>query len=350
MTFSKKHFLIGLSLPLLVLPVATVTSCGSESSLISSTNDLEQATKRIMEELSWSAKSFSGSSPSSIKDDQINLLFVSKPSLNLGFKSEIKTTENDDENGLKKVQITLSRGSETKTIEHTISGFATKAQIEADKDLKPEDYFKVSNQSDRSINLETKKADAIIPKYITETRLKNEYINLDVIKNSSDKYSVFKKELPAGVSFEISNIVQESIFGLKMPSVLADIQLVKGDKKSSIFQIRISGFVQEFINFQKDLNNNIRLFNEIGKFISDSSSSPSPSPSNSYINKKASQVTKEELEKYLRKDALINFVGIVENSANDSEGSLIGEFNFINPIDKNQTKTALIKIYGFNPN
>ena len=346
MIFSKKHFLIGLSLPLLVLPVATVTSCGSESSLISSTNDLEQATKRIMEELSWSAKSFSGSIPSSIKDEQINLLFVSKPSLNLGFKSEIKTAENDDENGLKKVQITLSRGSETKTIEHTISGFATKAQIEADKDLKPEDYFKVSNQSDRSINLETKKADAIIPKYITETRLKNEYINFDVIKNSSDKYSVFKKELPTDVTFEISNIVQESIFGIKMSLVLADIQLVKGDKKSSIFQIRIGGFVQEFINFQKDLNNNISLFNEIGKFISDSSSG---SP-DSYINKKASQVTKEDLEKYLRKDALINFVGIVENSANDSEGSLIGEFSFTNPIDKNQTKTALIKIYGFNPN
>ena len=348
MTFSKKHFLIGLSLPLLALPIVTVASCSSESSLTSSTNDVEQATKRIMEELSWSAKSFSGSSPSSVNDNQINLLFVSKPSLNLGFKSEIKTTENDDENGLKKVQITLSRGSETKTIEHTISGFATKAQIDADKDLKPEDYFNVKSKSDHFINLETKKADAIIPKYITETRLKNEYINLDVIKNSSDKYSVFKKELPADVSFEISNIVQESIFGLKMPSVLADIQLVKGDKKSSIFQIRIGGFVQEFINFQKDLNNNIRLFNEIGKFISDSSSSPSPS--NAYINKKASQVTKEELEKYLQKDALISLVGIVENSANDSEGSLIGEFNFTNPIDKNQTKTALIKIYGFNPN
>lgn len=345
MTFNKKHFLIGLSLPILVLPVATVASCTSENLLITG-NDVEQATKRVKEELSWSGKSFSGSSPSNVQDEQINLFFISKPSLNFGFKTEIKTIENDDDNGLKKVEITLTRGTEVKKIEHTISGFATKAQVTADKDLKPEDYFSVSDQSDRSINLETKKADAIIPKYITETRLKNEYINLDVIKNPSDKHSVFKKELPVDVTFEISNIIQENVFGIKMSSVLADIQLVKGDKKSSIFQIRIGGFVQEFINFQKDLNNNIRLFNEIGKFISD----PSSSSSDLYINKKASQVTKEELEKYLPKDALINFVGIVENSANDSEGSLIGEFSFTNPIDKNQTKTALIKIYGFNPN
>lgn len=336
--------------PIVISPILIVASCSSDNS---QKNDIELATERITESLqNYHLTMGQFKKPSQIKANEIETEMM-QPSLNFGFETKLEKIAHNDKTGELTLKVKITRATnENKEFEINLNGFLTEEQEVANKEIKPEEYFGTNGSS---IILVTDQGNTgLIPKEITEDLLLNKYIDIQNTSSSSNKQNVlFQKQLPNNIKLEVSDIKQAFFYGIEEPIIQAQIKLVKDDKlKTAPFLLSVAGFNAHALYLNKTVDYAIQTFDTLGKLMIDPDN---PIQNNSYyINKKPSEIkNKEEIKKYLRnystaEPQIFEINKIVENSANDKEGSIMVEFKFKNIIDQS-TKDKVIKLYGFRP-
>ena len=344
-----------LLVPIAISPIAIVASCSSDDA--SQKSDIELAAQRITESLKnyhLSMREFK--KPSQIKADEIDTEMM-QPSLNFGFETKLEKIGNgDDKTGELTLKVKMTRAAnENKEFEIKLNGFLTEGQEVANQEIKPEEYFNEIGPGVTNITLVTNQGNTeLIPDKITEELLLNKYIDVKTIASSSNQQNVlFKKQLPNEIKLEVSNIKQAFFYGIEQPIIEAQIQLVKDGKKTSPYLLSVAGFTAHALYLNKNVDYAIQMFDTLGKLMIDLDK---PNQNDSYyINKKPSEIkTVEEIKKYLvnysptAKPQIFEINKIIENSANDKEGSIKVEFTFKNIID-HSAKNKEIKLYGFKP-
>ena len=341
-----------LLVPIAISPIAIVASCSSDDA--SQKSDIELAAQRITESLKnyhLSMREFK--KPSQIKADEIDTEMM-QPSLNFGFETKLEKIGNgDDKTGELTLKVKMTRAAnENKEFEIKLNGFLTEGQEVANQEIKPEEYFNEIGPGVTNITLVTNQGNTeLIPKEISKDLLLNKYI--DVKNTGTSQNMLFKQKLPNEIKLEVSNIKQAFFYGIEQPIIEAQIQLVKDGKKTSPYLLSVAGFTAHALYLNKNVDYAIQMFDTLGKLMIDLDK---PNQNDSYyINKKPSEIkTVEELKKYLvnysptAKPQIFEINKIIENSANDKEGSIKVEFTFKNIID-HSTKNKEIKLYGFRP-
>ena len=295
---------------------------------------------------------------------------------NLGFKITValdKTNNSagfDDELGQLFLQITLKRKTnETETFKHTIEGFKTNAQEEAEKDnnLNPTIMFNDSFTTRPSdvIKVKTNNPNYDLGKVDNETELLklisiNPKIN-NLQQDQMDENAILKKQLPEGyeLKFVKNSIKQSRIWNASKNEIEAFVYLAKKNtnERSGSYKLIVNGF--------NDDKNSIILEEWVNYF--QQAENPLKSPENMYLSTKASTIlTTEELEK------LINSVDSVSSKSeivgrgitfeldktveptdqNDNTGSLKAQFIFKwkDEQDANLEVKKVITLYGFQLN
>ena len=343
----NKKLYWSLLVPVAISPIAIIASCSTNDA--SQKSDIELATQRITESLeNYHINLREFKKPSEIKVDQIKTEMM-MPSLNLGFTTKLKKITHNDATGELSLKVNLTRAmDENKEFEIKLNGFLTEAQEKANQEIQPREYFNGVGPNYLDITLVTKKPNELIPKKLTK-ELISEYIDLN--SSGNPRSTLFKKPLPTDIKLEISNIKQAYLFGVEQAIIQADLNLVKGDLKTGTFVLFISGFTAHELFLNQDVDYLIQSFDTFGKLMIDPNN-PNPN-GNYYIDKKASAVQDvEEIKKYLKNNTsgnqLFEISEIVQNSANDREGSIMVKFKFKNIINQS-TKEKEIKLYGFKP-
>ena len=309
----------------------------------------------------------------STNKDKLKLLDSSQ---NFGYKTELITTKNkdtdDDDNGIKKVKLKLTRGRQTKDLEITLKGFATtkqktktnhtKRQTQATNDLDVNTYFNLESETSGStsttlfrspLRLKDKvniKASEI-PNYLTGAKLK-EIIDIETVKTGTGTgpfESLLKASLPNDVSLKFSNIKQVIEKGILLPQISADVQLTKQEqdaiKESSVVKVIVSGFTTDDNFLTTDLlaqaAQAFSTFDSPIKLETSSTQPPYRTTATGYNSKKASEITTLDLLKkefktgttvdsdnYLEYTSSglspikIKLLELVKDSQNDQNGSL----------------------------
>ena len=355
-------------IPVAISPLFVVAACATNSGDHSSNNggnesgsngdtkpktDLELATQRVVESLEthyMHLRTFS--KPSAIRIEQLKIQMM-HPSLNFGFATKLEKIAADDARGELTLKVNLTRAAnETKEFVIKVGGFLTNDQARANAIIKPERYFNDVSQDYFQITLLTKKPEQLIPKDLNEEIIKT----LIDIENPNDgdqnnRSVLLKQPLPADLKLEISNIKQANLFGVEEPAIQANLNLVKGDLKTGTYLLAIAGFQAHDLALKQNSDYMINIFDTVGKLVQDPEHHPND---DNYVNKKASEIkTVAQLKPYLTnygtsEQKLFTINQIIENSANDQEGSLKIEISFKNSFDQN-TKDQVIKVYGFQP-
>ena len=331
--------------------------------------DLEKAKNKYLQSLDELKYEFHKKKASEF---QINDLKQFGTSNNFGFKTEIEVdTSNgsgkDDNAGTIAVQITLTRGTETETFKHTISGFKTSAQDKSeneDSNLNPEAIFNETFQGqnpDKAITVKTKNADADLKNVRTkEELLKLISItpNLNSMQDQKDQSAILKQALPDDYDLEFieNSIRPRTVWGKTFDEIEASVQLVKkdGSAKSGIYQLIVDGFTKKQT---KEVLDEWADFFEVGK-------SPIKTAENGYLSAQASTITDAAtLQTYLYSEADAAFKSDLldrgltfeldtatnPSDPDDKAGSLKAKFIFKwkNATDANLKVEKIITLYGF---
>ena len=359
----NKKLYWSLLIPVVISPLFVVVACttnsgenGSDGGSDSDTKpktDLELATQRVVESLethNMHLRTFS--KPSAIRVEQLKIEMM-HPSLNFGFVTKLEKIAADDTSGTLTLKVNLTRAAnETKEFVVKVGGFLTNDQARANTIINPQTYFNDVSENYFQITLLTKKPEQLIPKDLNEDLIKT----LIDVENPSDdgqnnRSVLLKKALPADLKLEITNIKQVNLFGVEEPAIQANLKLVKGDLKTGAYLLSIAGFQAHDLSLRQNSDYMINIFDTVGKLVQDPEHYPND---DNYVNKKASEIkTVAQLKPYLTnygtsEQKLFTIKQIIENSANDQEGSLKIEISFKNSFDQS-TKDQVIKVYGFQP-
>lgn len=372
--------------PLAIAPIAVVASCSSGTDV--NAQDFEKASKNAETFFKDNSYLLKNQKPSSFTGG--NAFLALSPRQNYGFKTYAKTKDvrpSDDANGTRLVELTLERGKFSKSITFELTGFLTTAQetAEKDEDLKIENYLNLdmvgtpidsANTNPKTV----KKVSVLVNNYDKEsdapkageisTYLKDENKFWELFKKEvgTEKdggafKTLFKKALPEDKKVELKLVgkpEQKVANGVKAPIIVADVQLAKGDQRSSIVRIELGGFLinKTFIN--KDLLD--QAATAYGNYYSPVK--PGADKHNGYLDKLASTITDiSDLKNQLQSDWAV-FGGTdaipVEiqvdiksiSSKDDSRGSVTvkAEFKWKNVKDEEVAKQVVekdITLYGF---
>ena len=291
---------------------------------------------------------------------------------NFGFKTEIeldtdKGSGRDDNAGTIAVQITLTRGTETETFTHTINGFKTTDQDNAeneDSNLNPKlvfnETFEGQNPSE-AITVKTKNPGADWKNVKTKDELLKLISiapNTNLKQNQQDKSAILKQALPSDYDLEFveNSIRPRTVWNKTFDEIEASVQLVKkdGSAKSGIYQLIVDGFTKKQT---KEVLDEWADFFEVGK-------SPIKTTENQYLNVQATSINDAAtLEPHLNLatdnryqnpllDRGITFEldkAEVPTEQNDETGSLKAQFIFKwkDAEDTNLEVKKVITLYGF---
>lgn len=356
-------------IPVVISPLFVVVACANNGDHSSNTGanggdngsdgdtkpktDLELATQRVIESLQtheMHLRTFN--KPSAIRVEQLKMQMM-HPSLNFGFRTKLEKLAADDATGELTLKVNMTRAAnETKEFVIKVGGFLTNDQAKANAIIKPETYFNDISENYFQITLLTKKPDLLIPKDLNEGLIKT-LIDLENPNdgNQNNQSVLLKQPLPADVKLEITNIKQANLFGVEQAVIQANLNLVKGDLKTGTYLLAIAGFQSHDLALRQNSDYMINVFDTVGKLVQDLDHHPND---DNYVNKKASEIkTVAQLKPYLtnygtNEQKLFSINKIIENSANDQEGSLKIEISFKNSFDQS-TKDQVIKVYGFQP-
>ena len=292
---------------------------------------------------------------------------------NFGFKSQLQLdTDNgassNDETGQVFLKITLSRGTnETETFKHTISGFKTTAQENAenqDMNLNPEKMFNESFGNIRPTNVikvKTKDPNANWETINTKDALLN-LISINPKTNlqqdQTDENAILQKSLPEGYELQFieGSIKPNDSWGKRFNEIQAGVQLIKKDSgaTSAIYKLIVSGFTK----------NETKEFLEEWSDFFETGISPIKTRENEYLTVPASTISNvTELENHLNSAADTSFKSDLldrgltfeldtatnPTEPDDKAGSLKAKFIFKwkNATDANLKVEKIITLYGF---
>ena len=380
---TKKLWLTAGFLPFVVTPVAIVASCSNDLNNIEagqiptipseSQADADKAVANIKMLFYGHISTFHLFKASQFGPTQVNnakppfpKAYLPKldPRQNFGFQSEYQTIEDNDDLGLKKLKVTLTRGTEVKEEILEIKGFLTNAaaQNETENHLDPEQVFKGFDRTNPTSFNKLLTATVSGTPDIKTYLAKDAQAIVDEIKSQILKVPAQpgspNQQAPASPEVEIKALVakpiQWSTFGVKENVLRLDVQIVEKStsladpatpKKSGVYSLMINGFAQN-----EELFNEAN-FNAAAYGVNTLNSPVRPAAGKDYYAaKRASEITTDELLKAEIDPSLssilkISDIQLVPNSANDQEGSLrvTAQLGFANKT----SKTMNFKLYGF---
>ena len=381
---NKKYLWLGL--PLFISPVAIIASCTNNSNeeqppidqipptdddVVETpsklpSDDLEDIDKvmanikaRLAEELSL-IHLFKPSQVSPTQKNGLTILNLPFPIQDarqlFGFDSKYRSINDDDANGEKTIEITLTRGKEKYTEKLVIKGFLTE---EAEKNekidyLNPEKVFSGFSK-DRFEIIRTR---GIIPVVLKSKPKIDDFLKLngkeviDKIKDSILVPSIDQTKIEIKA---VGNPVQWKPFWIKDNAVRIDVQIVeKTDgktepKKSGIYSVKIMGFEEdkETLYDEASFNAGVYGFGSFHTPVKHNVDGKKP-----YLDKKASEIktTQElmsQLDLGLTSYVKAENIELVEGSANDEEGSLKITVRLTSKFNEKWTKWVEMKLYGF---
>ena len=333
--------------------------------------DLEKAKNKYLQYLDGLKFDFHKQKASEFKTNDLKF----GTSNNFGFKSDLQfdaesDSSSNDETGQVFLKITLTRGTETERFKHTINGFKTTAQDNAEKqdmNLNPEKMFNDSFSSIQPsgiIKVKTTKADADWKNIKTKEDL------LDLIsispktnlqQDQTDENAILQKPLPVGYELQfIEGSIKPNVsWGRTFNEIQADVQLVKKDNgaASGIYQLVVNDFAK---NETKEVLEEWADFFEVGI-------SPIKTTENEYLDVQASSITDAAAlqphlnlatDKVYQNPLLDRGLTFELDTAtnptdlDDKAGSLKAKFIFKwkNATDANLKVEKVITLYGFKVN
>ena len=377
---TKKLWLTAGFLPFVVAPVAIVASCSNDLNNIEagqiptipseSQADADKAVANIKMLFYGHISTFHLFKASQFGPTQTNnnvpKAYLPKldPRQNFGFQSEYQTIEDNDDSGLKRLKVTLTRGTEVKEEILEIKGFLTNAAVENEKQahLDPEKVFKGFDRTNPTSFNKLLTATVSDSPDIKTYLAKDAQAIVDEIKSQILKAPAQSgapnKQAPASPEVELKALVakpiQWSTFGVKENVLRLDVQIVEKStswadpataKKSGVYSLMINGFAEN-----EELFNEAN-FNAAAYGVNTLNSPVRPAAGKDYYaSKKASEITtdkllKAEIDPSLSSILKISDIQLVPNSANDQEGSLrvTAQLGFPNKT----SKTMNLKLYGF---
>ena len=380
---TKKLWLTAGFLPFVVAPVAIVASCSNDLNNIEagqiptipseSQADADKAVANIKMLFYGHISTFHLFKASQFGPTQINnskspfpKAYLPKldPRQNFGFQSEYQTIEDNDDLGLKKLKVTLTRGTEVKEEILEIKGFLTNAaaQNETENHLDPEKVFKGFDRTNptsfNKLLTATVSGTPDIKTYLAKDaqtivdEIKSQILKAPAQPGTPNQQAATSPEVE--IKALVAKPIQWSTFGVKENVLRLDVQIVEKStsladpatpKKSGVYSLMINGFAQN-----EELFNEAN-FNAAAYGVNTLNSPVRPATGKDYYaTKRASEITTDELLKAeidpnLSSILKISDIQLVPNSANDQEGSLrvTAQLGFANKI----SKTMNFKLYGF---
>ena len=383
----KLLFLAGLA-PLVAAPALVVASCSTSDSTNNGgttgdvaeklpsegVSDLVKAIDNVKRLFKDHAATFSLYKPSQFGPAKTSkaaavpkaYLPILDPRQNFGFETKYEALEDKDADGTKKVKVKFTRGTETKDEEITIDGFlTTNGETNEKKDeLNPEKVLVGFRRNSSSTNPIPVAVNGLIKAELKDKKL-DEYLTKDaqaIIDEVKDQILV-KSGSSKGDTTEKSKIVaaepkpfQWDVFGVKKNAIGIKIQIAKANgtsKKDDSAKEEKSGVYLLKVQFGDDAELNSQNFEAqaYGFATFNNPVKVGSKENNWYLDKKASQIkSTEELMAQLDPDLLKGLfvptdITLIENSANDSEGSLRIKVKL--GFKGDTPKLMNIKLYGF---
>ena len=303
--------------------------------------------------------------------DQIKI----SPAINYGYKTKIQSNkiyqldsgnharievDHDNKKGQKSIVICLERGQENHAIPAILTGFLTIEQNEfIENILDPDDYLNLEH-NEKKLKIFKETNHLFIFNFLNENSLKK---LIQIRPLGEHEYacesgeSILKNNLPSGVNLHFKNIKQRQVNMVDFPEIEFNLQLSYKNSLSPIYKVYVDYFQDEKAEwlFDPDI-----LEDVINKFVT--IYSPVCSNDCDYLSILPSQIkTTDTLKKYLKqegnlkqflleKSSITEFesrlIRLVEDSANDKEGSIVADFVFKwNKSDLTLRKK--VKLYGF---
>ena len=284
------------------------------------------------------------------------------PRQNFGFKTEYESVEDKDDDGTKKIKVTLTRGKETKTQEYTIKGFLTTTAENNEKDdkLNP---TKVLNGFKRSEDGKLPVPVNVLLKAKLEGKTLDDYLKkgpqeiIDEVKEQILVKSGSSKDDKAStlVAAENSKPLQWEIFGIKENAIGLHIQIQEAKASSTKDKADVAPKKSGIYLLKVELGDNVSLEDanfEAAAYGFNTLNTPIKGVEKAdYLDQKASDIkSTDDLMQQLDKDLLSQVldasdISLVENSANDDEGSLRIKVKL--GFKGKTPKLMEIKLYGF---
>ena len=249
-------------LPLAILPITIVASCSQDSATNQKQEfELEQAMQNAIDTYN---NMFYQNAATSASDSSVTYLEKIAPHLknNYGFTTKLEaitpedeSQDADDEKGIKKVKLTVSRPDGlTKTKEIKINGFLSKKQEDSEKNEPTINIGLVLNgMPTHQIKLKTKLKNQtasevldMLEQNLIEEEL-TKVININPDPATPNLSSLFKQQKDQDVDVDIIHArkVKEGSMDVDALNVVIQLAKDKDDKKSRYVELLIEGFKED---------------------------------------------------------------------------------------------------------
>ena len=256
----KKKLLMNLLLPLAILPITIVASCSQDSATKQKQEfELEQAMQNAINTYN---NMFYQNAATSASDSSVTYLEKIAPHLknNYGFTTKLEaitpedeSQDADDEKGIKKVKLTVSRPDGLKKVkEIEIKGFLSKKQEDSEKTEPTINIgLTLNGIPTHQIKLKTKLKNQtasevldMLEQNLNEAEL-TKVININPDPATPNLGSLFKQQKDQDVEVDVLHArkVKEGLMDVDALNVV--IQLAKDDKKSRYVELLIEGFKED---------------------------------------------------------------------------------------------------------
>ena len=353
--------------PLVSLPVLVVAACDEQAMPHGDQIKAMQNIKILLQDFK---NIFQAWLPSEVNLPNSNGKGISLPKLdprqNFGYLTTFKPVANgdDDQRGIKKFEVQITRGQESYVQTMELDGFLTKAlqtNERTNEKLDPDKRFRDFNRfTNPIVKVQLKQQDQMpLNDFLNRNEpidLIEKYEKLILHPNILTRPQEAKPD-PRVEQIEIANIIQAKQHNVPVEFVDAEIRLITGEgpakQTSGTYTLRLVGFDPQ----ESNLRTNATLEKHIEEFATFNTPVKAGSNQQPYLAIKASELQDNELDtllKYLDQDFLTkhNVLATLKSftNPNDAEGSIEAEFDFSypglnNPDDPKITKT--VKLYGF---
>lgn len=366
--------------PLAIAPIAVVASCSSGTDV--NAQDFEKASANVKAFLEANSYLLNSQKPSSFVGG--NAFLALSPRQNYGFQTYAKPAQinsDDDTKGQRNFEVTLQRGEYKKSFNFTLTGFLTSAQenAEKDSDLKIENFLNLdeivpTNKDAKAFkkvsvlvdnyNDEAKAPKAgEISKYLDEEKFWELFKKATGTSKAGGAFTtLFKEEIKTNeVQLKLVGKPKQKVTnGVNSPIIIADVQLAKGNQRSSVVRVELGGFLVDKTFITQSLLD--QAATAYGNYYSPVK--PGADKYNGYLDTQASTIkSTEELKAQLQSDwnvfggtdaipVEINVEIKSLSNQNDSRGSVTVRAKFTwegatNPDITKQVVEKDITLYGF---
>lgn len=350
-----------------LVPITTVAACSN--SFVSKFGDqaIENTKNYFAAQQNWSSLVQAGF----VSADQIKVL---NPAQNFGFETKIKYLSVNDQIGNLTIGFELFKGSQKLHSEAFIGGFKTNHEAKNDFLTNPFQYFNTSNPNLLFKQIDVKEDQSEQdPQLIVDQVLNNDK-SIDELKkyvainyDANNPNTILKKNLASDEKLIITSIKTISNYDIQS-QILVKLRIINSKKEmeTSELSLLIKGF--KLNSIEKQLNNQF-LSSYANNYFSTIDSPINLKINQNYLDQKASEIkTGLDLQKLFKlNDPIItinNFLEIkdlklkitlktiVENSQDDSEGSLRANFDFtLEGMDESiKLENQEIILFGFKIN